>query len=112
LIIVEVDENKHTAYECSCENKRLMELSQDLQHRPIVFLRFNPDGYVNQEGQLIRSCWKLNKQGVMTIMKTKQKEWTERIVCLKEQIQYWIDHPTEKTIEIIQLFYDADDDTE
>jgi hypothetical protein len=108
LIIVEVDEDKHDSYECSCENKRLMELSQDLQHRPIVFIRFNPDGYKNQEGQLVRSCWKLNTLGVMAIMKTKQKEWTERITCLIAQIQYWCDHPTEKTIEIIQLYYDAD----
>ena len=110
LIIVEVDENKHTGYECSCENKRLMQLSQDLQHRPIVFIRFNPDGYTNQEGEVIRSCWKLNKTGLMSIMKTKQKEWNERIKCLIAQIQYWSDHPTDKTIEIVELFYDADSD--
>ena len=105
IIIVEVDENKHTDYDCSCENKRLMELSQDLQHRPIVFIRFNPDDYTNQDGILVKSCWKLNKLGVMQIMKTKQKEWEERIETLKQQIQYWIDNPTEKTIEIIDLFY-------
>jgi len=105
IIIVEIDENKHTDYDCSCEHKRLMELSQDLQHRPIVFIRFNPDDYTNQEGVLIKSCWKLNKLGVMQIAKTKQKEWDERINTLKQQIQYWIDNPTEKTIEIIELFY-------
>jgi hypothetical protein len=27
------------------------------------------------------------------------------VAMFKEQIQYWIDNPTEKTIEIIQLFY-------
>jgi len=105
IIIVEIDENKHTDYDCSCENKRLMELSQDLQHRPIVFIRFNPDDYTNQDGILVKSCWKLNKLGVMQITKTKQKEWEERIESLKQQIQYWIDNPTEKTIEIIELFY-------
>ena len=41
----------------------------------------------------------------MQITKTKQKEWEERIKTLKQQIQYWIDNPTEKTIEIIELFY-------
>ena len=102
-IIVEVDENKHTDYDCSCEHKRLMELSQDLQHRPIVFIRFNPDNYINQEGVSIKSCWKLNKLGVMQI--TKNKEWNERIEVLKQQIQYWIEHPTEKIIEIVELFY-------
>jgi len=105
IIIMEVDENKHTDYDCSCEHKRLMELSQDLQHRPIVFIRFNPDSYTNQEGVQVTSCWKLNKLGVMQITKTKQKEWEERIESLKQQIQYWIDNPTEKTIEIVELFY-------
>ena len=108
IIIVEIDENKHSGYECSCENKRLMLLSQDLHHRSIVFIRFNPDGYTDQNGVAVKSCWKLNKLGVMSIMKTKEKEWNERIKCLKEQIQYWVDHPTEKTIEIVELFYDAD----
>jgi len=105
IIIVEIDENKHTNYDCSCEHKRLMELSQDLQHRPIVFIRFNPDDYTNQDGVLVKSCWKLNKLGVIQISKTKLKEWEERIATLKQQIQYWIDNPTEKTIEIIELFY-------
>ena len=39
----------------------------------------------------------------MTIL--KEKEWEERINTLKEEIQYWIDNETEKTIEIIELFY-------
>jgi len=105
IIIVEVDENKHTNYDCSCENKRLMELSQDLYHRPIIFIRFNPDDYVNQEGILVKSCWKLNKLGIMQVQKTKEREWGDRINCLKEVIQYWIDNPTEKTVEITELFY-------
>jgi hypothetical protein len=105
IIIVEVDENQHSDYDCSCEHKRLMQISQDVWHRPIVFIRFNPDAYTNADGILVKSCWKLNKLGVMLIMKTKEKEWAERINSLKAQIQYWIDNPTEKTIEIIQLFY-------
>ena len=103
IIIVEVDENKHTDYDCSCEHKRLMEISQDLGHRPIIFIRFNPDSYKNENGILIKSCWKLNKLGVMTI--SKKEEWNYRIECLKEQINYWINNPTEKTVEIVELFY-------
>jgi hypothetical protein len=105
VIIIEVDENQHINYDCSCENKRLMEISQDLQHRPIVFIRFNPDNYINHQGILVKSCWKLNKFGVMQIIKTKENEWKQRIECLKNQIQYWIDNPCEKTIEIVELFY-------
>ena len=106
IIIVEVDENKHTGYDCSCENKRLMELSQDLQHRPIIFIRFNPDSYINQNKLKISSCWRTNKLGVIQIMKTRMTEWKERINILNQQIQYWIDNKSNKTIEIIELFFD------
>ena len=60
VIIIEVDENKHDTYDCSCENKRLMELSQDLDHRSVNFLRFNPDHYIDKEKRLIKSCWSYN----------------------------------------------------
>ena len=105
IVIVEIDENKHSDYDCSCENKRLMELSQDVHHRPIVFIRFNPDKYVDEEGNTVKSCWRMNKNGVLTIAKTKQEEWKKRIDVLKNTIQYWTDNPVEKTVEIIQLLY-------
>ena len=105
IIIVEIDENKHTDYECSCENKRIMEISQDVYHRPIVFIRFNPDKYIDENGNKISSCWKLNIQGIICITKTKMDEWNNRIKCLIEQIKYWIDNPSDKLVEQIQLFY-------
>jgi hypothetical protein len=106
IIIVEIDENAHTDYDCSCENKRLMEISQDLEHRPIVFIRFNPDNYVDKEGNKIKSCWKLNRtSGLIVLDQKKTKEWDERINSLVEQINYWIKNSTEKTIEIVELFY-------
>ena len=103
ILIIEVDENKHNEYNCLCENKRLMEISKDLNHRSIIFIRFNPDGYVDLNGNKISSCWKTTTKG-LTIIK-KEKEWEERINKLKSEIQYWIDNKIEKTIEIIELFY-------
>jgi hypothetical protein len=107
IIIIEIDENQHIDYDCSCENKRIMELSQDLGHRPIIFIRFNPDDYLQEETK-ISSCWGITKQGICVVKKTKQKEWTERLNTLENQIEYWInpDNTTDKTIETIQLFYD------
>jgi hypothetical protein len=108
IIIIEIDENQHTDYDCSCENKRMMELSQDLGHRPIIFIRFNPDDYLQKENK-ISSCWGIIQSGICVVKKTKQKEWTERLTTLEKQIDYWInpDNLTDKTIEIIQLFYDV-----
>ena len=105
IIIVEIDENQHINYDCSCENKRIMELSQDVGHIPIIFIRFNPDDYkINLKN--ITSCWRQGKHGIYTIKKCKQEEWNERLIILKEQINYWLINKTSKLIEIIQLFYD------
>jgi hypothetical protein len=108
IVIIEVDENQHTDYDCSCQNKRIMELSQDLGHRPIVFIRFNPDDYA-KDGINITSCWGQNTNGICVVKKTKKIEWTQRLNTLEEQIKYWTNpiNMTNKTIETIQLFYDV-----
>lgn len=107
IVIIEIDENQHTDYDCSCQNKRIMELSQDLGHRPIVFIRFNPDDY-EKCGTNITSCWGQDKKGLCIVKKSKQNEWNQRLNALEEHINYWItpENTTNKTIETIQLFYD------
>ena len=105
VLMVEVDENQHNNYDCSCENKRLMELAQDLGHRSMIVIRFNPDAYETIYGERVPSCWKLNKKGVVHIPKEQQKNWDARIEVLLETIQYWIDNQSEKQIEIVELFY-------
>lgn len=107
VIIIEIDENQHNVYDCSCENKRLMELSQDVCHIPIVFIRFNPDAYIDSKGSRIKTPWKLNKNGISYIPQDKRLLWTDRINTLKSQINYWLTNNTDKTIEIIQLYYDG-----
>ena len=108
IIIIDVDENQHIDYDCTCENKRVMELSQDLGHRPIIFIRFNPDEY-ERNGINITSCWGLNKKGICVVKKSKEDEWKQRLNILENHINYWInpENTTNKTIEIIQLFYDV-----
>jgi hypothetical protein len=110
IIIVEVDENQHINYDCSCEHKRIMELSQDVGHKPIVFIRFNPDEYTDANGQDITSCWGVNGKGICVVKKSKEKEWESRLERLREQVEYWTnpENATEKTVEIVELFYDCD----
>jgi len=110
VLIIEIDENMHEGYDCSCENKRIMQLSQDVGHRPIVLIRFNPDSYINQNGEKIASCWGTTpKTGIIKLKNNKQNEWNERLDSLKQQIDYWSNpkNKTEKTIETINLFYNC-----
>ena len=112
VIIVEVDETQHKDYDCSCENKRIMELSKDVNHRPIVFIRFNPDEYIDADNNHVKSCWHVNKLGICCIDKKKEKEWNDRLLALKSQIEYWSDpnNQIDKTVEIVQLYYDENND--
>ena len=73
VVIIEIDENQHIDYDCSCENKRLMELSRDVGHCPIVFIRFNPDGYIQNE-KTITSCWGMDGNGIATVKNNIKKE--------------------------------------
>lgn len=104
VVLVETDENKHEEYECSCENRRIMELSQDVGHRPMVIVRFNPDAYMH-DGVRITSCWGTDGNGILRVPKKKTQEWIHRLSVLKDQIRYWMDNRTDKTVEVIQLFY-------
>lgn len=104
-IIVEIDENQHRGYQEICENKRVMELSQDLKFKTCVFIRFNPDGYKDKDNKHVKSCWKANKWGVLTISENK-KEWDKRLDKLKVEINYWLKMKPKKMIEIVKLFYD------
>lgn len=105
-IIVEIDENCHSTYEEKCENKRIMEISRDLAHRPIVFIRFNPDAYTNKNGDKISSCWRQYKNGLCGVPKNKKEEWDKRIEVLIKEIKKWFDVVPDKTITIVNLFFD------
>jgi hypothetical protein len=105
IIIIEIDENEHSHYESICENRRLMELSQDLNHRPLIVIKFNPDKYKKDEKN-IPSCWEVDKTtGLLVIRKSKKIEWSFRLNELKKEVDKWLNLKTDKMVEIIKLFY-------
>lgn len=106
-IIVEVDENQHNVYNYTCENRRIMEISRDLGHKPLIFIRFNPDDYIDITGKKIKSCWNKNTRGIYQISKSNEKRWDNRLNKLAERIIYWGENGTDKLVEIEQLYYDG-----
>jgi len=107
IIIVEIDENQHQLYDCSCENKRLMEIFQDCGNRPMAMIRFNPDQYYDIKGKSITSCWETTKdRGLYIIKDSKKKEWETRLNALADAINLQINLTNErKDIDVIHLFY-------
>jgi hypothetical protein len=106
-IIIECDENQHENYEC--ENKRNMELFQDLGSRPLVIIRFNPDSF-KTNGVTYSGCF----QSVSHLYQKKfynlnEYEWIKRIDILEDVIKKYMnmqDIP-DKEITIEKLFYDG-----
>ena len=90
------------------KNKKNEEIFRSIGHRPLIFIRFNPDEYIDNNSNKITSCWKAsNKSGILCVSKTKVKEWNNRLLTLQEQIEYWISNKPDKMIEIVQLYYDG-----
>jgi len=106
IVIVECDENQHR--DTSCENKRMMELFQNFssEARPIVFIRFNPDKYINENGEKIPSSFTMHKVSDIPIIIRNKKEWNNRLELLKHTINKWLIDIPEKEVTNEYLYYD------
>ena len=105
ILIVEVDEGQHDLYKTTCEDQRINDIYTDLGDRPIVLIRFNPDGYKTKNGN-ITSCWGPNKRGITVVKKSKKKEWEQRLSELKEKITYWCHKESNEPLITEYLFFD------
>ena len=103
IMIIENDENGHENY--SCENKRMMQLFIDGGSIPSIFIRFNPDSFIDKNGTKIESCFEYHKSTGIPIIKNKDK-WQERLQTLKNKIHYHINNIPSKEITIECLYYD------
>lgn len=101
VVIVEIDEDQHRSYNEMCENRRMMELSVDVAHRPIVFIRLNPDEYV-KGGELIDSAFHISRRGVVI---KRIDEYNKRLEMLKQCVEQSIDDIPTKSITIIKLCF-------
>jgi hypothetical protein len=108
VIITEVDESQHDAYDCTCENKRLMQLFTDVGSRPLVMVRFNPDKYINQKQKSVASCWGYTKEkGLCVVKPNKTAEWDQRLATLKTTLDLVMSQGTDSEVRVIHLFYDG-----
>ena len=98
-IIIELDEDQHKY--TSCDEKRMMELFQDLGNRQLVLIRINPDKY-KEDGKTIKSCFTFSKTNTI---KATTKNFNKRFNLLVEKIKYYIDNEPEKEITVEKLFF-------
>lgn len=106
-IIIEVDEEQHNTIDyCACENKRTMELFQDLGNVPLVMIRFNPDAYTDSKGSKKRSCFRSHKKLDVPLI-ANTEDWENRLKVLGQRIQHYLANIPEKEVTEEHLFYDG-----
>jgi hypothetical protein len=107
-IILEVDEDQHMSYDETCENRRIMELFQDLSHDPVVIIRFNPDKYKNDQNKTVHSLFKISKtDGSLSI--ANEKKYNDRLDIFRKAIEYHVSHLPERECTVVKLYYDGFD---
>ena len=108
VVVVEVDENQHSDYSCSCENKRLMELFQDAGNRPMAMIRFNPDQYYSAKNSSVASCWgTTDKKELIKVKPNKTAEWAARLATLKTTLDLVFAQGPTKEVDVYHLYYDG-----
>ncbi len=125
-IVIECDEFGHDSEEyCACENKRMMvrriffitsliidplkqEIFQDAGYRPIVFLRLNPDAYINAKGRKVASCFKLSRSGKMLLEESKGVvEMKRRLESLRRRLEHHYATVPERELTVEHLYYNG-----
>ena len=105
IVIVEVDEFQHATYTRRLDKRRELELSQDAGNKPLVIIRFNPDGYT-LDGTDIKSCFGTNEHGTMQIATGQANQWKERLTCLSYAVSHWMTMIPSEAIKVVRLFFD------
>jgi hypothetical protein len=104
-LVVECDENQHFPYGQICENKRAMILFVDGGSIPTVFIRFNPDGFIDKDNKKVLSSFVYHKTSGIPMIRN-EKEWASRLDTLKKTIEYYINNIPEKEVTVVNLYYD------
>ena len=92
VIIVEIDEESHSSYDCNKEREREATFVATARSmgRVVVLLRLNPDSYTDKHGKYFPTCFKHSKDGnQVTVDPAQQKQWDGRLKELADHVRFF-----------------------
>ncbi len=81
------------------------EICEDLGHRPLVFVRFNPDRYKDEHGRNVLSPWRTNIFGLFTVCNKWKDAWDARLDKLRQTVDMNSSSMEDKDYEVVHLYY-------
>lgn len=102
-LVVEVDENQHVTYGRQNEAARTLQLQVDAQ-KPVVFLRFNPDGFRDSSDVLHSSCF---KKPARSLAFESQRHREQRLSFPMERLVMCKNVRPDQDVTVEKLFYDG-----
>jgi hypothetical protein len=101
VLVIENDEDQHVEY--SNEQNRMVEIYNAFGRKPLLFIRFNPDFYVDTEGLIHQGCFEKEINSNDLIM--NKEEWKSRTFVLQKEIEKRLVEIPKKGMTIVYLFY-------
>ena len=105
-IVVEINEFQHKHGDYSCENKRMMEIFEDLGNRPLVYIMINPDHYTDRQGVVHKSCFTHHKANEAPKV-DKSSNIKERLQTLRSTVEKHKAQIPSKELTIVTLYYNG-----
>jgi hypothetical protein len=82
--------------------------ASDGKYSPIVFIRFNPDGYTDHNGVKHPSCFGIHKSlGTYGLKSKYRNRWEQRLNALQETIRRHMKNVPSQEFTEDHLFYDG-----
>lgn len=94
LIIIECDENQHKHYSEECEQARMIALFKSYKDKHLTFIRYNPNNYLNQFGNIKKGFSIENNNRLINLIKSLKS------------------NPPNDPLTVVYLCYDDDNDSD
>ena len=101
-VIIENDEEQHNRTQCDV--RRSMEIFQNLNNRPLVMIRFNPDNYTKKSVK-VKGCFEYDEKNRLLV---NEKEWKVRSEKLLSTLIYHLNNIPTKDYTEVCLFFDEE----
>ena len=104
ITILEIDEKQHKTYECQCDQARMVNVTQDFGGIPVIWIRFNPDNYIDYNKEKHRPNINNRMEILIDILK-KCEKLKPKTLCSIVYLYY--DNFDKKEINIEEISFES-----